>query len=329
MLFGPAIRNMQVRYFIDHDPDYRKTVFIAGMGRSGTTWLGELINYRNDFRLMFEPFDPARVAMAAGFREHLYLRETDERRIFLAPADAIVRGHVREHFVDQHNRKLICGRRIVKEVHANLVLRWLYRRFPGMPILLIVRHPLAVAASRLATDEDVDLEADFLSQPQLVDDFLRPFTAVLRSCATPFERHIAAWCVETGVPLSQFQAGEISIVAYEQLAVEPERTLRSVFSAIGLPFDPKVLAFTARPSRTTLSPDKLRGQWEAGPRRIVEAWRDRLPPAQVDRAQEIMSAFGMQHLYADPVPDPATWLPFRLGDGKASQTDGRLAAGGA
>jgi sulfotransferase family protein len=319
-MFGPAIRHMQVRYFIDHDPDYRKTTFVTGMGRSGTTWLAELLNFRNGYRFIFEPFDPHRVALAASFLDHQYLRPDDDRRIYLAPATAIVTGYIREHFVDQHNRKLICGRRIVKEVRGNLILRWLYRHFSGMPLVLIVRHPLAVAASRLATDEDVDLQAAFLDQPQLVEDHLQPFINTMRSCGSPFERHIAAWCIENGVPLAQFAPGELCVVSYERLCVEPEETLREVFAHVGRPFDRRVLDGMSRPSRTALAPDQLTQDWKAGGGRVVAAWRDRLSPAQIQRGLEIIEAFAMSGLYGEePVPGPPrSWLPFRLGRGSAS-----------
>jgi len=34
-------------------------VFVSGSGRSGTSWLANLCNYRNDFRYLFEPLNPA------------------------------------------------------------------------------------------------------------------------------------------------------------------------------------------------------------------------------------------------------------------------------
>ena len=328
MLFSSAIRNIQVRYFIDHDPDHRKAVFVAGMGRSGTTWLAELINYRNEYRFVFEPFDPLRVALASGFLDHQYLRESDDRHAYLAPARAIVGGYVRDPFADKHNRKLFCSRRIVKEVHANLFLRWLYRHFSGMPLVLIVRNPYAVAASRLTSEEDIDLDEAFLSQQQLVDDFLHPFVDVMRACSTPFERQIVAWCVENGVPLAQFQSPELCVVSYEQLCVDPESALRSVFAHIGRPYDARVLRHIPRPSNTTLSPEKLSGDWQAGPRRMIEGWRDLLSPAQIRRGDEIIAAFGLTHLYAEPVPTASAWLPLKL-KAATSQDRGQLAAGGA
>lgn len=297
MLFGAAIRHAQVHYFIDHDNDHRKTVFVAGMGRSGTTWLAELLNFRNEYRFIFEPFDPQRVALASAFEEHPYLRELDTRRKYLAPARAIVTGMVREHFVDQHNRKLICGQRIVKEVHANLFLRWLYRQFPGMPIIMIVRHPFAVAASRERTGADKDLAQNFLGQTDLVVDFLRPYVDVMMSCATPFERQIASWCIEYGVPLSQFRSGELCVVFYEHLVADPQPTMRRILAHLNKPFDERVVAAVARPSVTTLPISGLEARWRAGADQVLDEWKGRIGPTQLRRGLRLLEAFDMGGIY--------------------------------
>jgi hypothetical protein len=303
MLFGPAIRNIQVKYFIDHDTDHRNSIFVAGMGRSGTTWLGELINYRNESRFVFEPFDPGRVALAVNFGDHTYLRATDDDPHFLSPARAIVTGLVREHFVDQHNRKIICGSRIIKEVRANLFLRWLYAHFPGMPLILIVRHPFAVAASRGKTGVDIDLQAQFLAQPNLVEDYIAPYVDIMNGCATKFERHIAAWCIEIGVPLSQFQPGEICVVAYEHLSTEPERVLTEVFAHAKRRLDPRVFKALKKPSSTTISSSELTRSWSEGADKVTQAWKDRISPDQVRRGLAIMEAFGISDMYDDgPLP---------------------------
>jgi len=303
MLFGPAIRNIQVKYFIDHDSDHRKSIFVSGTARSGTTWLGELINFRNDSRFVFEPFDPGRVALAVNFGDHTYLRPSDDDPHFLAPARAIVTGLVREHFVDQHNRKIICGSRIIKEVRANLFLRWLYEHFPGMPIVLTVRHPFAVAASRGKTGVDIDLRAQYLSQPALVEDFLARYVDVMENCATKFERHVASWCVEIGVPLSQFQNGEICTVFYEHLVTEPERVLARVFAYVKRPFDPRVCRGLTKPSSTTLSANELTRTWSDGAKKVTQAWQDRITPAQIGRGLAILEAFGLRDLYGEgPMP---------------------------
>ena len=36
-------------------------VLISGSGRSGTSWLANICNYKNDFRYIFEPLNPKKI----------------------------------------------------------------------------------------------------------------------------------------------------------------------------------------------------------------------------------------------------------------------------
>ena len=322
MLFGTALWNIRVRYFIDHNNTHTNAMFISGLARGGTTWLAQLLNYRNDSRFIYEPFFPEHVALAASFRDHQYLRPDDDDRRFLAPARAIVTGLIRDPFVDKHNRRILCDRRIIKEIHANLFVRWLYEHFPGMPIVLLVRHPFAVAASRLALGVDIDLGEVFFSQQQLVHDYLSEYRSVIRACTTPFERQVAAACIEIGVPLSQFKTGEICVVFYEQLCQDPARILAEVFSHLGRPFDRRVCDHVTRPSHTTLSRRKLRDDWKLGSPRVVGAWKDSVSSTQMRRGSTILSMFGLDTLYGDdPMPHAVGQLPLPFGGPTPARVD--------
>ena len=53
--------------------DPGKTVFLAGTGRSGTTWLAGLINHDQSYRDVFEPFHPGKVEALGGFKSYLII----------------------------------------------------------------------------------------------------------------------------------------------------------------------------------------------------------------------------------------------------------------
>ena len=59
--------------------DHKSSVFLAGSGRSGTTWVSAVINHQGAYRLVFEPFHPGKVRMMRGFRRRQYLRPGDRR----------------------------------------------------------------------------------------------------------------------------------------------------------------------------------------------------------------------------------------------------------
>jgi hypothetical protein len=72
--------------------DHRGSVFLAGTGRSGTTWLSDVVNHRGGYRYVFEPFHPGKVEAFAHFRPRQYLRPDDRREEFLGPARRVLTG---------------------------------------------------------------------------------------------------------------------------------------------------------------------------------------------------------------------------------------------
>ena len=62
--------------FIDTG-NIKNTIFIAGSGRSGTTWLMEMINYKNQFRPIFEPFHNKYNSLLKNWKYRQYLSENN------------------------------------------------------------------------------------------------------------------------------------------------------------------------------------------------------------------------------------------------------------
>ncbi len=275
--------------------DHRRSVFLAGSGRSGTTWLSSVINHRNAYRFVFEPFYPARVPMVGHFRRKQYLRPGDTREEYLVPATAVLTGGLRSLWSDRFNRRLVARRRLIKDIRANLLLGWMHENFPGMPIVLLLRHPCAVVSSRLALGWN-DFLAQTMEQQALVEDFLLPMEADIRAARSDFERHLFAWCVENHVPLTQFAPGEIHLAFYEDLLAQPERELARLFSFLGEDLDDRAYRALARPSPMSR---------ETGASSL-DGWRRAVRGHQLGRAIEILSLFGLDRVYGEgPMPDPS------------------------
>jgi hypothetical protein len=284
--------------------DHRSSVFLAGSGRSGTTWVSAVINHRNAYRFVFEPFHPGRVRMMEAFRRRQYLRSGDRREEYLGPARTALTGGIRSLWTDRFNNKLVARRRLIKDIRANLLLGWIHENFPGMPIILLLRHPCAVVASQLALGwQEVLLET--MEQEELVEDFLLPVEAEIRAARDPFERHLFSWCIENYVPLRQFGPGEIHLVFYESFLVHPEHELRRLFSFLGEDFDERAYRALRRPS--PLSHNPLIPS--------VDGWRRFVTGRQLERAVEILGLFDLDRLYGEgTMPDPSGALmgPARL-----------------
>jgi Sulfotransferase family len=276
--------------------DHKDSVFLAGSGRSGTTWLSEVIEHKGRYRYVFEPFDPARVREFGHFRSKQYLRPDDGREEFLEPARLALTGALRSPRTDRFNRAFVARRRLIKDIRANLLLGWMHANFPGMLIVLLLRHPCAVVTSRLALGWKDNLD-ETMEQEELVEDFLSPVEAEIRAARDDFERHLFLWCIDNYVPLRQFARGEIHLAFYENLLESPEDELKSLFDFLGEDPDDRAHGKLGRPSPLSR---------KDAPVPSVDGWRRHVGASRVERACEILALFGLDGIYGKgPMPDPS------------------------
>jgi hypothetical protein len=271
--------------------DCSNTVLLAGTGRSGTTWLEDIVSFGQNYRVMFEPFHTEKVPLLSHWNYRQYLRPTDSDHSFLQPATRILSGRIRNRWADQFNERHLVRRRLIKDIRANLILRWVREHFPQIPIVLMLRHPCAVANSKIRLGWQTHLD-DLLRQPDLISDHLAPFVDTLAAATDPFERHILLWCVENWVPLRQFRRGEVHVCFYEDLCSEPERESRALAAYLRQPFDPGVLSAMRRPSALTRSQSAI-----VSGTSLVDSWRRHIDPDRVERAVQLLSLFGLDRIY--------------------------------
>jgi hypothetical protein len=279
--------------FVDLGGDPADAVFLAGTGRSGTTWVSRIIDYRREYRLVFEPFDPDRVPLVRGFLSKQYLRPDDDREEYLGPARAVLSGRVRGGWTDRFNRKTFPRRRLIKDIRANLLLGWMNAHFPLMPLILILRHPCAVVRSRLRLGWRDNLD-ETMDQPDLIEDFLYPFEPRIRAAKTPFERHLFLWCIDNYVPLRQLSKDRLHVVFFEHLLTDPHEALPPLFRFLNAEPGDDVYRTLARPSALDS------GRVE----RRLAGWRSETGPEEMATAMEVLSLFGLDSIYnEDPMPN--------------------------
>ncbi len=279
--------------FIFDVGDYRNTVFLAGAGRSGTTWVEEVINSNNEYRMMFEPFHSKHVDLLGDWNYVQYLRVNDHNDKYLKPATSILSGNIRNNWIDKFNKRFFSQKRLIKDIRAQFILKWIKHNFPEIPIILLLRHPCAVANSRLKLGWDTHLE-DLLAQDELMEDFLNPFKEKLENAKDKdlFDKQIYMWCIENYVPLKQFNKGEILVVFYEDICTNPETEIEKIFSFIGEDFSSKTIEKTKEPSALSQQDSAI-----ISGNNLVGSWRKNISDDQIERAFEILSIFGLQKIY--------------------------------
>jgi hypothetical protein len=282
---------------IDNNNDINKAVILAGAARSGTTWLANIINYKNDYRLMFEPFQSRRVHITKHFKHGQYLRPDDRNEAFLEPLATILSGKLKHpSWVDRHNHKLFCKKRLIKTIHGNLLLKWIKTNFPQVPIILILRHPCAVAHSRLTLSHWDWLE-DFnecINQEQLIEDFLNPFINEIKNAHNIFDIHVFSWCIANYIPLRQFQRGDIHMVFYENLCTKPEIEVERLFSYLGVPYNERVFK-TIRIASALSRKDSAINTGK----NLTDDFKNHISCHQIHRAIEILGLFGLDKVYSE------------------------------
>jgi hypothetical protein len=284
---------------VDRGGGPEDTVFVAGHDRSGTTWIAEILGTDHRYRYIFEPFSPGRLDITGPFRPRQYLRPGVDDPRYLDPARAIISGRVRSVWTDKYNRAVLPRKRLIKDVRANLLLPWLQRQFPAMPLVYLLRHPCAVAHSQMKVSDQWKADVGrFLRQEALVEDHLQALVPLLEAVETPFERHVAVWCIDNYVPLRTLPADRVHLAFYEDFCMEPEREVRRLLDHLGEPFTQEALRAVTRPSATTRRDSAI-----VSGESLVEGWRRNVTPDEMGGALRILEAFGLDRIYGrDPMP---------------------------
>ena len=287
--------------------DHKNTVFLAGVGRSGTTWIADIINYNREYRFIHEPFNPNRVGLVRDFQYKQYLRPENCESRYLVPAKAVLSGRVRDRWTDVANKKIFARKRLIKDIRANLLLKWIHSNFPGIPIILLFRHPCAVANSwmKLGWGQEergsrTDIEA-CLSQEELMLDYLEPFRGPIQQAQSEFEKHVFIWCMLNYVPLRQFKQGEIHLCFYEKFCENPYEEIERLFGFLGKKFDEKVLSNLRTPSSMSREDSAIvKGT------SLIDSWREQISAQDLKNALKILNLFGFEKIYSgDSMPNPA------------------------
>ena len=297
--------------------DPTRSIIVAGSGRSGTTWVSEIINFDNRYRFIFEPIRPDVLPLLKNLSHKQYLRPEDNDRKYLDPIDKILHGRIRNAYLDKHNMRLFARQALIKMIRGHLLLCWLHQHYPGTPIVFLLRHPCAVASSKLRIGWDSEELESFLDQEDLVTDYLSPYVDKIRGARSELERHVFIWCIENYVVLKQFPANGMLIVFYENLCENPEAELNRLFSFLGRDIDEKVLRLVQMQSATAINYQPPSAQKDIG------RWMQHLDSDQVESCVRVLGLFGLDSLYdSNPRPHEEGLSRFGFVSSRGSMPDG-------
>lgn len=287
-------------FYFDNNPYCKAPVLLAGDGRSGTTWVSSIINYKNNFRCIFEPFWSRKTPICYKFRLLQYLRPENKDTYFFETAEKVLYGRVRNKWIDQYNKKLFGKRILIKDIRTNLMLKWIHTNFPRVKIILLLRHPCAVANSKIKAGwATPNLDKLFVEQEELMADFLKPFRKEIERAQGDFEKRIFSWCIQNYVPLRQFNNADIHLAFYENFCTNPRQEVKRLFCFLDEKFndrifDSKIICTINRPS-----PLAYKGSAIMSGDNLVSAWKKDIVQEQTCRAVRILKLFGLDEIYSE------------------------------
>jgi hypothetical protein len=298
-----------VKFSLYGRPRASSTILIAGSGRSGTTWLSELLCSVENIQTIFEPLHPGfnpEVRKLTGWDERapyfreIYLPSKVESPGWTILLEKVLRGRIRNYWTDYERNHLFPDNFLVKDIWTNMMLKYIYDHFQPR-IIYMLRHPCAVVHSRLTVGWHATVN-DILSQDELVNDYLSEWIKPIKKEDDLAGAHTVWWAVENMVALDQLKEIPHKIVLYEELMLEPAQVLGDLLVWLGSGTTPNGLIEKVNKD-SRMSNKKI--TYKDGIDRLTR-WQKSLPIADQRRVLGWASRMGLDVYDSDPFPQPAS-----------------------
>ena len=290
----------------------QRPVYVAGFARSGTSWLGKVLSTAAGVRYHREPFNYAFQPGAAPYHLHYLSAEAEDPGFEAYLRDAVA-GRIDGPTVDQafwerHRRyRRWPARPLIKDVHTLLALERV-ERVSGAHIVLIVRHPCAVAASWRRLHErdpsdslfgDLDAHLDRLQRQEALQRAFPQQERAPGAPATYLEKVGALWAAVHAVLLRQVERHpDWVLVRHEDLCAAPGDRFRDLFARLHLEWTPQTTDLLEASTHTA-------SERPYGTSRVstdeVDKWRQDLTGQEAEEVLRFVRPLGLDRIWEGPV----------------------------
>jgi len=267
--------------------DVHKPLLVTGTHRSGSTWIGRVIEKSNKFTYLEEPMNLNNTEHAIGcfkyWFQYLTSKDTDLiNKLQLLNVNSIKKGK-RALFKDPISFFAIDS--YIEKMNSD--------------ILISVRHPAAFVSSinRLGWSHDFK---HFLEQEELMDDYLAPFRDEIinftKNEKSIIEQGILLWNIinHNAIKFKQ-KYPEIYMVRHEDLSLSPIEEFEKIFTYFNLPFTSDVKKYlheTTNSKNTTEAKNNVIHQLHRNSKENIYSFKSRLSKEeimQIRKGTEIIS----------------------------------------
>lgn len=295
---------------------------ISGSGRSGTTWILDVLAGANDMRTAFEPLHPVVSEMTSNYSNR-FIKDGETHDDLKRYLSNIFSGDFRDTWIDyrvrpdrlvptlanisgKDNGRVFLARWktlfrqsstyrrnigkpvITKFIRANLMYLWLLENFNAR-IIHIIRHPCAVIESKLrlgGADWNPTSEMSRYLQQEPVKTWLNGYmdsNEIDNLCSAG--QFALVWCIENSIPMS-INDDRVLMVHFETLAAHNQSAWKQVANHLGLAEIPKTRQLI-KPSQQT-RPENKSTNYDY---KMTYRWRSSLSKKDLKEIDRVLSSF--------------------------------------
>lgn len=250
----------------------QNVVYVAGVARSGTSWIAQVLNSHPDVCFRFQPFFAyefkGRVnedSRPADY-DQLFLDMYNTESSFLTQADKRSTGDYPQFEKHPSPQTLI-----FKENRYQSMLEPMLRRVPYLKSVGIVRHPCAVLNSWRKSPKEFPPGSEILRE-------WRFGNCKNKGNEDYFGYYKWKEVAHMYLDLRDKYPDRFTLLRYEDVVYAPERTISALFNFLGISYDEATQRFVRE--STTVHEDSYYAVYKN--KSVAEKWRSELPSYIVD-----------------------------------------------
>jgi hypothetical protein len=270
-------------------------VWIFGTGRSGSTWLGSMMEGLDGYAMWNEPLVGNLFGNFYYFRvggrklgRHSILGEP-YKETWLGPMRDLVLGGAAARFPEVTGG----GYLVIKEPNGSIGSPLLMEALPESRMIFLIRDPRDVVASSM----DARSEGSWLSERR--EDQRRTSkpnrnpNAYARMRANSYVQQI-----EKTKQAYEAHAGRKVLVKYEDLRADTIGTMKRIYGELEMPVDEAELARSVEKHSWENVPEEEKGEGKKRRKAKPGGWREDLSPKQVEIVEDITAPL-LNEFYSD------------------------------
>ena len=281
---------------------FDEKLFVLGDGRSGTTWLANLLNFDSRYRVMFEPFLAQNFRPAISYQSEYPFPDAESGDSVDTHIRKVLQGNYVSGLVNVHPPKFLYSGLMIKDISSQLILDQICDLAPTMKGVMILRHPFAVASSKSRTFSWPSDPMSFLSADNPRRGEIERFGEIMENVVAsqdPLLIQVLLWCLVHWYVFSSRAIHAFALVFYEDLVLNPQEELPRLFGDLELDSRYTENRHKVEQKLSQESHVTFRNNVIAASKDRQALWHDQWESATIDAGLNILEHFGFSGVYSD------------------------------